>query len=181
MRRPMLQLAVALTLSILMQTTSARSVAAQTSLLEETVSFSGQVLFLETGVPGLVIGAVRDGDTLMRVGSITKVFTGAVLDVLSVSSSSGTLTEGTDYVWISGDRGGSFTHRQKSLLVFNPDLHEEGSAYTVYALVADSWDSVNELFSSLTGELVGLDVLLKPFNPVTTVVTLTVKGETSLG
>lgn len=99
MRRPMLQLAVALTLSILMQTTSARSVAAQTSLLEETVSFSGQVLFLETGVPGLVIGAVRDGDravfgfgetergngvtpdgdTLMRVGSITKVFTGAVL------------------------------------------------------------------------------------------------------
>jgi len=111
---------------------------------------------------------------------ISGAFTGAVLDVLSVSSSSGSLTEGTDYVWISGDRGGSFTHRQKSLLVFNPDLHEEGSAYTVYALVADSWDSVNELFSSLTGELVGLDVLLKPFNPVTTVVTLTVKGETSL-
>ena len=109
MRRPMLQLAVALTLSILMQTTSARSVAAQTSLLEETVSFSGQVLFLETGVPGLVIGAVRDGDravfgfgetergngvtpdgdTLMRVGSITKVFTGAVLAEMSAEGEIG--------------------------------------------------------------------------------------------
>ncbi|MFP3340580.1 serine hydrolase, partial [Micrococcus sp. SIMBA_131] len=63
------------------------------------VSFSGQVLYLQTDVPGLIIGAVRDGetavfgfgetakgngktpdgDTLMRVGSISKVFTGAVL------------------------------------------------------------------------------------------------------
>ncbi len=72
---------------------------AQDRLLDETVAFTGTVLFLETGVPGLVIGATRngetavsgfgeiadgsgkapDGDTLMRVGSITKVFTGAVL------------------------------------------------------------------------------------------------------
>lgn len=75
------------------------SAAASDALLDEVVDFTGQVLFLETGVPGLVIGAVRggetavygfgetfagsgvapDGDTLMRVGSITKAFTGAVL------------------------------------------------------------------------------------------------------
>jgi serine-type D-Ala-D-Ala carboxypeptidase/endopeptidase len=78
---------------------------AQDPLLEETVNFTGEVLFLSLGVPGLVIGAVRDGkmtvagygevrdragrapdgDTLMRIGSITKVFTGAVLASLAAS------------------------------------------------------------------------------------------------
>ncbi|WP_367715009.1 serine hydrolase [Nitratireductor sp. GISD-1A_MAKvit] len=77
----------------------AQPAVSQDSLLEETVSFSGQILYLQTDVPGLIIGAVRDGetavfgfgetakgngkepngDTLMRVGSISKVFTGAVL------------------------------------------------------------------------------------------------------
>jgi D-alanyl-D-alanine-carboxypeptidase/D-alanyl-D-alanine-endopeptidase len=67
-------------------------------LLDETVNFTGQILFLEHKVPALVIGAVRngevsiqgfgerseggaapDGDTLLRIGSITKAFTGEVL------------------------------------------------------------------------------------------------------
>ena len=68
-------------------------------LLAETVEFTGAILYLETHVPGLVIGVVRngetavvgfgeiadksgrkpDGDTLLRIGSNTKVFTGAVL------------------------------------------------------------------------------------------------------
>lgn len=67
-------------------------------LLDETVAFTGQILFLEHKVPALVIGAVRngevsihgfgersqggaapDGDTLLRIGSITKAFTGEVL------------------------------------------------------------------------------------------------------
>jgi D-alanyl-D-alanine-carboxypeptidase/D-alanyl-D-alanine-endopeptidase len=72
---------------------------AQDPLLEETIGFTGAVLYYSLGVPGLVIGAVRngqtavagfgrisddvdrapDGDTLMRVGSVTKVFTGTVL------------------------------------------------------------------------------------------------------
>ncbi|ODS01348.1 beta-lactam-binding protein [Methyloceanibacter methanicus] len=71
-------------------------------LLEETVEFTGTVLFLQTKVPGLVIGAVRngetavygfgeatdsgeapDGDTVMRIGSITKAFTGQVLAALA--------------------------------------------------------------------------------------------------
>jgi D-alanyl-D-alanine-carboxypeptidase/D-alanyl-D-alanine-endopeptidase len=72
---------------------------AQDPLLNETVNFTGAILYYSLGVPGLVIGAVRngetavagfgqvsdavarppDGDTLMRVGSITKVFTGTVL------------------------------------------------------------------------------------------------------
>jgi D-alanyl-D-alanine-carboxypeptidase/D-alanyl-D-alanine-endopeptidase len=68
-------------------------------LLEETVDFTGTFIFLAAKVPGAVIGVIRngetvvkgygeiadgsgkapDGDTLMRVGSITKVFTGATL------------------------------------------------------------------------------------------------------
>jgi D-alanyl-D-alanine-carboxypeptidase/D-alanyl-D-alanine-endopeptidase len=68
-------------------------------LLEETVGFSGQILFLQTRVPALIIGAVRNGETalfgfgqtadgsgelpdrntMLRVGSITKSFTGQVL------------------------------------------------------------------------------------------------------
>jgi D-alanyl-D-alanine-carboxypeptidase/D-alanyl-D-alanine-endopeptidase len=72
---------------------------AQDTLLSEVVEFTGAVLYLDTQVPALVIGAVHngetavsgfgeivdgsgkepDGDTLMRIGSITKVFTGTVL------------------------------------------------------------------------------------------------------
>jgi D-alanyl-D-alanine-carboxypeptidase/D-alanyl-D-alanine-endopeptidase len=82
---------------------------AQDKLLNETVDFTGAVLFFETGVPGLVIGATRngetavagfgeiskgsgkapDGDTLMRVGSVTKVFTGAVLASLAADGTVG--------------------------------------------------------------------------------------------
>ena len=68
-------------------------------LLEETVDFTGTFIFLEAKVPGAVIGVIRngetvvkgygeiadgsgkapDGDTRMRIGSITKVFAGATL------------------------------------------------------------------------------------------------------
>eukprot|EP00762_Andalucia_godoyi_P008640 ANDGO_04600.mRNA.1 D-alanyl-D-alanine- carboxypeptidase/endopeptidase AmpH len=68
-------------------------------LLSETIDFLGEVLYLQTGVPGLVIGATRngqtyvtgfgersdgsgvppDGNTFMRIGSITKAFTGQTL------------------------------------------------------------------------------------------------------
>ncbi len=71
--------------------------------LEETVGFAGQKLFLETKPPALVIGAVRngqgsvfgfgrraertfrppDGDTIFRIGSVTKAFTGQVLASLA--------------------------------------------------------------------------------------------------
>jgi D-alanyl-D-alanine-carboxypeptidase/D-alanyl-D-alanine-endopeptidase len=73
--------------------------AADDRLLEETVEFTGAVTFLGYKVPGLVIGAVRngeraisgfgksstgsnavpDGKTIFRIGSVTKAFTGAVL------------------------------------------------------------------------------------------------------
>lgn len=72
---------------------------AEERLLQETLEFSGAIYFAGQQVPGMVIGAVRngdtavigfgrvsddsdaapDGDTLLRIGSITKVFTGAVL------------------------------------------------------------------------------------------------------
>ncbi len=72
---------------------------AEDKLLAESVDFTGTFIFLGAKVPGLVIGAIRngeivvrgygemsdgsekapDGDTLMRIGSITKVFCGATL------------------------------------------------------------------------------------------------------
>ena len=67
-------------------------------LLQEAVHFTGTVLFVDSGVPALIIGAIRngetavagfgdadgkgtepDGDTILRIGSVTKVFTGQVL------------------------------------------------------------------------------------------------------
>lgn len=72
---------------------------ADDKLLNEAVAFTGQIFFLQSGVPGLVIAAVRDGervvhgfgevkkdtgkapdgDTRIGVGSITKTFTGLSL------------------------------------------------------------------------------------------------------
>ena len=77
----------------------AASARADDKLLEEIVEFEGGVLFLQSRVPALVIGAVRDGKTavfgfgeasdgsgkppdrhtMLRIGSITKAFTGQVL------------------------------------------------------------------------------------------------------
>ena len=76
--------------------------AAQTEL-DEAVDFTGQILFVASKVPALVIGVVQngrtsihgfgrradgsdaepDGDTVFRVGSITKAFTGQVLASLA--------------------------------------------------------------------------------------------------
>jgi D-alanyl-D-alanine-carboxypeptidase/D-alanyl-D-alanine-endopeptidase len=80
-------------------TISSHPASAKDPLLDEAVEFTGAVLFFETKVPGLVIGVVRNGETsvagfgkvrpgedvapggntLLRIGSITKAFTGAVL------------------------------------------------------------------------------------------------------
>src|SRR5271157_6003423 len=71
--------------------------------LDEAVSFAGQILFLTVKTPALVIGvvhngqtsihgfgrrvdgaeAVPDADTLFRIGSVTKAFTGQVLASLA--------------------------------------------------------------------------------------------------
>jgi D-alanyl-D-alanine-carboxypeptidase/D-alanyl-D-alanine-endopeptidase len=76
--------------------------AAETEL-DEAVNFTGQILFVASKVPALVIGVIQngrtsihgfgrraegsdaepDGDTLFRVGSITKAFTGQVLASLA--------------------------------------------------------------------------------------------------
>jgi D-alanyl-D-alanine-carboxypeptidase/D-alanyl-D-alanine-endopeptidase len=77
----------------------ASAAAAQDRLLKEAVEFTGAVTFVGHKVPGLVIGAVRnaeravsgfgktseanaiapDGKTILRIGSVTKAFAGAVL------------------------------------------------------------------------------------------------------
>jgi D-alanyl-D-alanine-carboxypeptidase/D-alanyl-D-alanine-endopeptidase len=76
---------------------------ASQALLDESVGFAGQILFLALKVPALVIGVIRDGqisiqgfgrsadnaneapggDTLFRIGSVTKSFTGQVLASLA--------------------------------------------------------------------------------------------------
>jgi serine-type D-Ala-D-Ala carboxypeptidase/endopeptidase len=85
-------------LAILLNIFGARALA-DDKLLEETVNFTGMVFFLQSRVPALVIGVVRDGKTavfgfgetsdgsgkapdkhtMLRVGSLTKAFTGQVL------------------------------------------------------------------------------------------------------
>lgn len=90
--------------SALILTATAR---AEDKLLEEVVGFNGTILFLGAHVPALVIGVVRngetavvgfgetsdgsgkvpDGRTMMRIGSVTKAFTGQVL--------AGLVTQGT--------------------------------------------------------------------------------------
>lgn len=74
-------------------------VRAEDKLLNEVVGFAGTLLYLDARVPGLLLGAVRDGqtalfgfgetsdgsgkepdgNTMLRIGSVTKAFTGQVL------------------------------------------------------------------------------------------------------
>jgi D-alanyl-D-alanine-carboxypeptidase/D-alanyl-D-alanine-endopeptidase len=82
-----------------------REAPAQDRLLQETVEFTGGVLFLEHKVPGLVIGAIRGAEralglrrdrqgngrypgerSVFRIGSVTKAFTGEVLASLVAGS-----------------------------------------------------------------------------------------------
>jgi serine-type D-Ala-D-Ala carboxypeptidase/endopeptidase len=80
-----------------------RAARATKALLDETVGFTGQILFLSVKTPALVLGVVRNGqisiqgfgrraddssgapaaDTLFRIGSVTKAFTGQVLASLA--------------------------------------------------------------------------------------------------
>jgi D-alanyl-D-alanine-carboxypeptidase/D-alanyl-D-alanine-endopeptidase len=77
---------------------------AEDKLLKESVDFNSAVIFLTAKVPGLIFGAVRngetafagfgetadgskrepDGDSLFRIGSISKAFCGSVLSALVV-------------------------------------------------------------------------------------------------
>ena len=80
-----------------------RAARAGQALLDELVGFTGQILFLATKTPALVLGVVQggrtsiqgfgsraenpdeapDANTLFRIGSITKAFTGHVLASLA--------------------------------------------------------------------------------------------------
>ncbi|MBN9022583.1 MAG: serine hydrolase, partial [Rhizobiales bacterium] len=84
--------AAALALAVL----GAAPAAADERLLHEAIELQAVALYFSTGVPALVLGVVKDGeiaivgfgetsegsgkepdgDTMMRIGSITKVFTG---------------------------------------------------------------------------------------------------------
>ncbi|MBB4121705.1 D-alanyl-D-alanine-carboxypeptidase/endopeptidase AmpH [Martelella radicis] len=84
---------------------TATSASANDPLLDDAVEFTGQIFHLDTGVPGLVIAAVRgdesavfgfgevakgsgrepDADTVIGVGSVTKTFTGLSLASLAAN------------------------------------------------------------------------------------------------
>ncbi len=86
---------------------SATPAFANDPLLDDAVEFTGQIFHLDTGVPGLVIAAVRgedsavfgfgevakgsgrepDADTAIGVGSVTKTFTGLSLAALAANGS----------------------------------------------------------------------------------------------
>ena len=77
---------------------------AEDKLLAEAVQFNGTILYLSTKVPGLIFGAVRNGetafagfgeiadgsdkvpggDTMFRIASVSKVFCGSVLSSLVI-------------------------------------------------------------------------------------------------
>ena len=77
---------------------------AEDKLLTEAVQFNGTILYLSTRVPGLIFGAVRngetavagfgkiadgsakvpDGDTMFRIASVSKVFCGSALSSLVI-------------------------------------------------------------------------------------------------
>src|SRR5271163_5338846 len=88
------------------------------ALLDDAVGFTGQILFLTVKTPALVLGVVRNGetsiqgfgrrvddaseapaaDTLFRIGSITKAFTGQVLASLAADGVVGLADPLTKYV-----------------------------------------------------------------------------------
>lgn len=90
-------------------------------LLNDTVSFTGQIFHLQLDAPGLIIAAVRgeesavfgygeiakgsgiapDGDTKIRVGSITKSVTGLVLADLVSKGKIGLTKPAGDYIDLS--------------------------------------------------------------------------------
>ena len=80
---------------------------AEDLLLKDMVSFQGQIAFLQMRVPGMVLAVVRngesivvgygeradhgsepDGNTMIRVGSLSKVFAGQILASLSPTARS---------------------------------------------------------------------------------------------
>lgn len=80
---------------------AAAPVVADSALLKETTGLSGEAVFIDSGAPGMVLVVVRgddtlisgygetekgnghepDGKSLVRLGSITKVFAGELLAV----------------------------------------------------------------------------------------------------
>lgn len=92
---------------LVLTTFSSQAARADKDLLEETVGFMAQIIYLQAGTPAFIIGAIKDGetfvagygefaqgsgaapdgDTPMRVGSITKVFTGQVLAAMVADGS----------------------------------------------------------------------------------------------
>jgi D-alanyl-D-alanine-carboxypeptidase/D-alanyl-D-alanine-endopeptidase len=82
---------------------------AEDRALKEATAFTGTIMYLEGGMPGLVFGAVRngetalagfgeirdgsgiepDGDSIFRLASVSKVFCGAVLGALALEGKVG--------------------------------------------------------------------------------------------
>ena len=113
------------------------------ALLDEVVDFTGQIFFIDTKVPAVVIGAVRDGDTavagfgeragpgspapdgdtIMRIGSITKAFTG---DVLAHMAAKGTVALTDPLTKWQPDLGPSLNGDLERVTLLNLATHAGG-------------------------------------------------------
>src|SRR5215468_4600148 len=103
MNKPLRKLAILATAAIAAAATSSAAWA-EDKLLKESVDFNGTFIFLAAKAPGLIFGAVQngesafagfgetadgskkepDGDSLFRIGSISKAFCGTVLSGLLI-------------------------------------------------------------------------------------------------
>ncbi len=111
-------------------------------LLDDAVSFTGQIFHLDTAVPGLVIAAVRggesavfgfgetakgsgrqpDGDTRIGVGSITKTFTGLTLAHLAAGGTVNLTDAAGPYV----DRVDTLPEREHPIRLVDLATHSSG-------------------------------------------------------
>ncbi|MCC7572183.1 MAG: baseplate J/gp47 family protein [Candidatus Methanofastidiosum sp.] len=108
----------------------------------------------------------------LPVIDLRSVFPGAILNILALSVGGVPLEENTDYVIISGDRGGTFTAGNKLLVVFNPATFTEGTSVNIEALYVNNWTDAEESFKAMTEDLVGIDALLKPYMPISVEISL---------
>lgn len=113
----------------------------------------------------------------LPVVDLRSVFPGAVLNIVSISIGGVPLVEGTDYVIISGDRGGTFTAGNKLLAVFDPATYSAGTTVSIEALYINNWSDAEESFKAMTEDLVGIDALLKPYMPISVEIGLVLGNE----
>ncbi|WP_269586122.1 D-alanyl-D-alanine-carboxypeptidase/endopeptidase AmpH [Roseibium sp. Sym1] len=165
------------------------SVRADQPLLDNTVEFTGQIFFLDSKVPGLVIGVIRDGETAVYgfgeiakgsgrapdagtrigVGSITKTLTGLALAHLAADGTVGLTDPASKW---NADLNGLPDHEGREIRLIDIVTHSGGLQRDLFPVenrdggdtrtFPANLDSLPLLYAPGTGVLysnVGFDVL----------------------